>query len=115
MQKKLTITIDEDVYSGLYRVVGRRKISRFIESLVRPYVVSEDISSTSPERDIPSSPAFITEGHRTAHVIMTIEDYFSMAAQKQSMVELLAMPEAVDFDFDPPSLDSELYRKSELS
>jgi len=31
MQKKLTITIDEQVYEGLYAVVGRRRISRFIE------------------------------------------------------------------------------------
>ena len=38
MRKKLTITIDEYVYAGLYGVVGRRKISRFIESLVRPHV-----------------------------------------------------------------------------
>ena len=42
MQKKLTITIDEDVYAGLHHVVGRRKISRFIESLVRPYVLYGD-------------------------------------------------------------------------
>lgn len=43
MQKKLTITIDEDVYAGLHQVVGRRKISRFIESLVRPYVIYGDL------------------------------------------------------------------------
>ena len=43
MQKKLTITVDEKVYMGLHRVVGRRRISRFIESLVRPHVVSEDL------------------------------------------------------------------------
>lgn len=43
MQKKLTITIDEDVYAGLYQVVGKRKISRFIESLVRPHVMDDDI------------------------------------------------------------------------
>ena len=43
MQKKLTITIAEDVYVGLHQVVGRRKISRFIESLVRPYVLYGDI------------------------------------------------------------------------
>ena len=42
MQKKLTITIAEDVYAGLHQVVGRRKISRFIESLVRPYVIYGD-------------------------------------------------------------------------
>ncbi len=43
MQKKLTITLDERVYEGLYAVVGRRRISQFIESLVRPYVVGKDL------------------------------------------------------------------------
>ena len=38
MQKKLTITLDEKVYEGLHTVVGRRRISRFIEDLVRPKV-----------------------------------------------------------------------------
>ncbi len=45
MQKKLTITIDEEVYEGLYNTIGRRKISRFIEELVRPYVISEGLES----------------------------------------------------------------------
>ncbi len=45
MQKKLTITIDEEVYEGLYRVVGSRKISRFIEELVRPYVLYADLEA----------------------------------------------------------------------
>ena len=43
MQKKLTITIDEKVYEGLHKVIGRRHISRFIENLLRSYVVSEDL------------------------------------------------------------------------
>jgi len=43
MQKKLTITVDERVYDGLHTVVGRRRISQFIESLVRPFVVGEDL------------------------------------------------------------------------
>ncbi|MGH7550070.1 MAG: addiction module antitoxin [Gemmatimonadota bacterium] len=43
MQKKLTITIDERVYEGLYRVVGPRRISRFIERLVRPHVIQGDL------------------------------------------------------------------------
>ena len=41
MQRKLTITIDEEVYDGLRTVVGPRKISRFIEDLVRPHVIKE--------------------------------------------------------------------------
>ena len=76
MRKKLTITIDEDVYAGLYRVAGRGNISRFIESLVRPHV----------------------------------DD----AWRDRSIVDMLAMPDASDFDFEPPRLRGELYRKSEL-
>ena len=38
MHKKLTLTVDETVYEGLHRIVGRGKISQFIEDLVRPYV-----------------------------------------------------------------------------
>ncbi len=43
MQKKLTVTIDEEVYEGLREVIGPRKISRFIEDLVRPHVIKRDI------------------------------------------------------------------------
>ena len=49
MQKKLTITVDEQVYSGLHRVVGRRRISRFIESLVRPHVIEEELAEAYRE------------------------------------------------------------------
>ncbi len=43
MQKKLTITIDEAVYEGLYQRVGAGKISRFIEQLVRPHVLAQEL------------------------------------------------------------------------
>jgi len=49
MQKKLTLTIDEQVYDGLHRVIGARKISRFIEDLVRPHVVREDLEEAYRE------------------------------------------------------------------
>ena len=45
MQKKLTITIDERVYDGLYRIIGRRRISKFIETLVRPKVMTKDLDA----------------------------------------------------------------------
>ena len=45
MMKKLTITVDERVYEGIHSVIGRRRISRFIESLVRPYVIEEALES----------------------------------------------------------------------
>jgi predicted CopG family antitoxin len=43
MHKKLTITLDEEVYEGLHRVIGRRNISRFLEDLARPHVVSTNM------------------------------------------------------------------------
>jgi predicted CopG family antitoxin len=45
MQKKLTITIDEKVYEGLHTVIGPRRISQFIEDLVRPHVVGDDLEA----------------------------------------------------------------------
>ena len=39
MHKRMTITLDEAVYDGLYRTIGRRRMSQFIEELVRPHVL----------------------------------------------------------------------------
>ena len=49
MQKKLTITIDEIVYDGLNKRIGPRKISKFIQELVRPHVVLPDLESAYAE------------------------------------------------------------------
>ena len=43
MHRKMTITLDEVVYEGLYRTVGRRKMSQFIEDLIRPHVVDSSL------------------------------------------------------------------------
>ncbi len=45
MHKKMTITIDEEVYHALYRVVGKGNISQFLENLARPHVLQEDLAS----------------------------------------------------------------------
>ena len=49
MQKKLTITIDEEVYKGLHAVIGRGRISRFLEDLARPHVVSRELEAAYEE------------------------------------------------------------------
>jgi predicted CopG family antitoxin len=43
MRKKLTITVDEAVYNGLHKTIGPRKISKFVEELVRPHVVRPNL------------------------------------------------------------------------
>lgn len=49
MQKKLTITLDEQVYEGLHSVIGHRRISRFIETVVRPHVLATDLDAAYRE------------------------------------------------------------------
>lgn len=39
MHRKMTITLDAAVYEGLWRTVGKRRMSQFIEDLLRPHVL----------------------------------------------------------------------------
>jgi predicted CopG family antitoxin len=69
VQKKLTITVDEHVYAGLHKVVGRHKISRFIESLVRPHVISQDLMAAY--RDMAGDEEREAEAHEWAEATVS--------------------------------------------
>ena len=56
MQKKLTITVDADVYEGLHSVIGRRKISRFLTDLARPHVAARDTPRWQPTKPASARP-----------------------------------------------------------
>jgi predicted CopG family antitoxin len=60
MHKKLTISIDEEVYDKLYEVVGAGKISKFVEDLVRPQVIKPSLESAYEEmsKEKPEKEAF---------------------------------------------------------
>jgi hypothetical protein len=45
MSKKLTITVEDEVYAGLHAVIGRRRISRFLNDLARPHVTQSDLAA----------------------------------------------------------------------
>ena len=49
MYKKLTITLEEEIYEGLHRVIGRGAISQFIAELVRPHVVGAHLEAAYAE------------------------------------------------------------------
>lgn len=49
MQKKLTVTVDEEIYEGLHKTIGSRKISKFVQELIRPHVVRPDLESAYAE------------------------------------------------------------------
>jgi predicted CopG family antitoxin len=47
--KKLTITVEDEIYEGLYRRIGPRRISRFLESLARPHVIDDVLEAAYQE------------------------------------------------------------------
>lgn len=74
---------------------------------------NQDVSKA--KRAAASGPVFITDRGHTAHVLLTVEEYQKITDKKESIVELLAMPDAADIDFEPPCLDKELYRPADFS
>lgn len=47
-------------------------------------------------------PVVITFRGRPAHVLLTIEDYETLAGKAASIIDLLAMPGVEQVDFEPP-------------
>lgn len=43
MQRKLTITVSDEVYRALYAKVGAGRISRFIDRLARSHIVDDGL------------------------------------------------------------------------
>lgn len=62
-----------------------------------------------------NGPVFITDRGHPAHVLLSIEDYQKLSKTKDSIIDLLAMPNADEIEFEPPKLDSEMYRPEEFS
>lgn len=42
MQKELTINLSDETYQGLMKLVGNQDASRFVEAILRPYVLLAD-------------------------------------------------------------------------
>ncbi len=59
-------------------------------------------------------PVFITDRGRPAHVLLSIAEYQKLTASPSNIVELLAMPEADEIDFDPPRIKN-LFRPADLT
>lgn len=45
MRKRMTITLDKVVYDELYRTVAKRKMSQFIEDLLKSLVLDSSLDS----------------------------------------------------------------------
>lgn len=74
MQKMLTITIDEHIYGGLYRVVGAGNISPFIERLLLPHVIQDRLVAAYAEMAADSVREQEALEWAEAHVADTADD-----------------------------------------
>ena len=74
--------------------------------------LNQDVSAA--KRAALSGPVFITDRGHTAHVLLSIDEYERITHKKESIVDLLAMPEAADIDFIPACLN-ELQKPADLS
>ncbi len=61
------------------------------------------LSSREFNQDL-SGPVFITDRGRPAHVLLSIEEYRRLAATRQKIGDLLAMPGVEDIEFTAPNL-----------
>ena len=70
--------------------------------------------SSGAKKAATEGPVFITDRGRPAHVLLTIDEYQKLIGGQQSIVELLAMPEAGELEFEPGPAEG-LYRPADLS
>ena len=45
MRKKMTITLSKQVNDGFYRTISKRRMSQFIEDLLRPHVLDNTLDA----------------------------------------------------------------------
>jgi prevent-host-death family protein len=60
-------------------------------------------------------PVFITDRGRPAHVLLSIKEYERITNRSESILDLLAMPDADLVDFEPPRLGDEFPRPADFS
>ena len=51
-----------------------------------------------------NGPILITDRGHPSYVLLTIQKYHKIDGKQENIVDLLAMPESQDIEFDPPRL-----------
>lgn len=72
---------------------------------------NQDISGA--KRAAINAPVIITDRGKPSHVLPSINEYQKMTGQQETIVDLLAMPDAIDFEPEP--LSNDLFKAVDLS
>lgn len=88
----------------------------------RPSVTIITLSSREFNQDISRAkkaaaqgPVFIANRGRPTHVLLTIEDYQKLTGGHANIVDMLAMSDAADIEFEPPRLRGPFSRQADMS
>lgn len=81
-------------------------------TIVSSQEFKQDVSKA--KRDALKGPVFIIDHGHPTHVLLIIEEYRKIAGKEANIVDLLAMPDAADIDFEAPKRDKELYRPADF-
>lgn len=57
--------------------------------------------TSGAKRAASQGPVFITDRGKPAHVLLTFEQYLRLAASPRNLIEMLAMPQAAEVEFEP--------------
>ena len=73
--------------------------------------------TSGAKRAAQDGPVFITDRGKPAHVLLSFDEYQRLAGREVegcNIVELLAMPEGQDMDFEIPRLPDNFLRPADL-
>lgn len=59
-------------------------------------------------------PVFITDRGCPSHVLLSIEEYEKITGKRGSIVDLLAMPNASEVEFEPPWMSGNIHKRVDL-
>jgi prevent-host-death family protein len=75
---------------------------------VRTLTSREFVHNVSAAKRLATAgPVFITDRGQPAFALLSIEDYRRMSGPRKSMVELLSMPEAAEFEIEPIKISAQ--------
>jgi prevent-host-death family protein len=74
---------------------------------------NQDVSRA--KRAAKKGPVFVTDRGKPSHVLLSIEEYRKLNGKEKSIVELLAMPEVGDIDFELPRMGDKIFRPADFS
>jgi prevent-host-death family protein len=59
-------------------------------------------------------PVIITDRGRPAHVLLSFEHYQKLIGAKRSLLDVVALKEDDEIDFDPPRMGDRIFRSADL-